>query len=401
MWRGSTDVTDEERIVYYDRSRYITGAGIAVLLAIIAAKVFGWPPTSTTYVQKEEADIIVIDPTSDGAAWRDARGNVVNRIAHAFGQTTVSGTLVGDGATGNISIIPVGRDTNNTNVISVLSYQELANLRDSLYGSSVAPRAIDTYEQLLSGDAPSLWKFLVQSQLGSPDSLASASSATCESVAMGEISNRKRNSPKFATVMEDVTSNGIDSQKLSASLCTQIVKVAQGVHSADRIMAGKLRACKESEAGAKVPCSDILGATRVIDTLMSDFARIDGSESEGVKIQMNVCTLFASDMMHYNNEGPLLPRVWDKDSDNGEEASAEGQKSAYRYAGSDGFHRPSGGSEIYMPYLGNLTYNKQRTVHEINELKFYWESFFSNAGMQPMQGSTSYACSGNEPHVTR
>lgn len=402
MWRKSSNGTDEEHSVY-DRNRYLTGAAIAAIIAFLAYFFMNGDKIPT--VQKEEADIIVIDPTADGAAWRDARANVIDRIAHAFGQTTVSGTIVGSGATGNITIVPVGRDTNNSDSISVLSYQDLANLRTLLYGNSVAPRAIDTYDQLLSGDSPSLWKYLVENQISNPSALSSVSSSNCKSLALGEIQNRKSNpdsSQKFSSVMDDIASNGIDASELAESMCNQITKVSQSIGKADQIMAGKLHSCQEVENGERVACSDILGATRVINTLMTDFAKsIDKSLSGTTPIQLNACTIYASDMMHYDNEGPLQIRKWDSDSDNGEEAAMQGQTASIRYLGSSGYPLLSGGSEVYMPYLGNLTYRKKRTIHELNELKFFWESFFKQAGSEPIQGSTRFACTGNEAHITR
>ena len=112
----------------YDRSRYYTAAAIAVIAALIGWFMIKGP--GEVKVLKEEADIIVIDRTSDGAAWRDARANVLSRVEHAFGQTFVSGTQIGDGATGFVTILPISADTNNTDVISVLDYDSLSKIRD-------------------------------------------------------------------------------------------------------------------------------------------------------------------------------------------------------------------------------------------------------------------------------
>jgi len=381
----------------YERQRYLAGALIAAVIAIFAYILL--QPHKTNVI-KEEADIVVIDPTSMDTAWRDARLNIMNRIGHAFGQTEVAGTIVGNGATGNVTIIPVGSNTNNTDVIKVLNYTGLSSLRDSLYGNSVAPRAIDIYNQVLSGDSPSLWKYLVDSQLGSSTALSKASRSSCESAASNEIENRAKNSPSFEAVISDITSNGIQPRQLASNLCEQIVGTAKGIVLSDAIMAGTAKPCTETEGGKALGCSDILGATRVVSTLLSDLQRIDQSGTGKAKIEINACTLYASDMMHYNKQGPLTPNLWDLQSDEGDEAYQFGQKASEQYVGMNGYPQLSGGSEVYMPYLGLTTFNKNRSIHDVNEMKFYWTGFFETAQVQIAQGSSSVACSGLEPHVS-
>ena len=173
------------------------------------------------------------------------------------------------------------------------------------------------------------------------------------------------------------------------------MKISQGIYKADQYIAGKLGSkCDEGQVG----CSDILGATRVLDTQLSDIQRKDGSIQEGATVEFNVCTIFASDMMHYDIDGPLTPRKWDGDVDNGSEAASLGRDASFKYLGSDGLPQLTGGTEVYMPYLGNLTYNKKRSIHEVNEMKFFWEAFFQQASTEVSQGSTGLACSGHEPH---
>lgn len=352
----------------------------------------------TPATTKEEADIIVIDPTSDGAAWRDARENVMNRVINAFGESEVEGKIVGSGATGNVTIVPVGADTNITDVIRVLDYENLSGLRNSLYEGMVFPRALDIYNEILSGDKPSIWKYIAETQLGTASALKSFSKMNCQTSTMSEIDRRVSDSKKLPSALENALSNGFPQEKLVDSLCSQADQVAKGISAADKTMEGKARACMESESGNGLGCSDILSATKVVSILLSDLARIDKAESASGRKTFNACTLYASDMMHYDNEGPLLIRAWDRDSTSGEVAKSNGQASSINYLGRNGYPILSGGTEVYMPYLGKTTFNKKRGIHELNELQFFWTAFFEESGAEIRDGSSKVACSGLEPH---
>jgi len=392
----------------YDRERTITFVAVAAVLA--ALLYYFWPvgdctegPTAcgVTHVIKEEADIVVIDPTSDASAWIDARANILDRISHAFGQKEVEGTLVGDGSTGNITLIPIGSSTSNSDSISVLDYQNLTSLRDKLYGSSVSVRAKDIYDQVLSGDANSLWNYLVEGQLRDSTALQNFELDSCETIANNEIQYRIADNQKFSTVISDIGSNGITTSDLTKSLCAQISDATKAILTADEIMSGKSKYCRESIDG-KMPCSDVHGATKVIKTIINDLSKIDKSRVGDASIQLNVCTLFASDMWHYDTDGPLKIRDWDRNSistDQAPDATSKGTDAADKYLGIDGYPVLSGGSEVYMPYLGDQKYNNKLPIHDVNELQAYWTAFFDKSNVQINQGSSKYACTGKEAHI--
>ena len=347
------------------------------------------------HIQKEEADIIVVDPTTGQQAWTDTRSGLIHRVQNAFGSKWVGDKEVGSGATGNVSVIIVGSDTNITSSLDILTYTDLINFRDSLYGDQVGPRAKDIYTQLLNGTSDSLWKRLVTRFIKN-QSVSKFDLDACTSQASVDIAE-KQGTTVFKSVLKNISQGGTTSDTLGTEMCQTISNVASQMVEIDRRVNTPHATCNEDTSKNPKGCSDILGAAEVIADKLHDSEGLDKRDlGNETTLELNACVLYASDMAHYDNDGPTLFGEWDLDNNTGTEAIQQGKDEAQSRI-PDGYPNFSGGSEVYAPYLGHLTDNHPRSKQELREMKFYWSSFFKETGANLKPG-TRNLCIGNELH---
>ena len=338
---------------------------------------------------QQEADIVVVDRTTDKSAWKEARIAVASRVQRAFGEFTVAGHVIGEGNPGSVIVLPIGANTNITQKISVLDSSNLTDLRKGIIGENQSSRAENIYTQILSGsNANSLWSHLVLKYIAGKS--GNLSSSVCESEASNYIKTQRGDGGEFSKAL-DYISEKMNESQLSISLCNEVVSISSNLHTIDSKMGSTSGSCNWKSGDT---CSDILGSTKTINIILNDLHRKEGVHGDTLT-NLNGCVLYASDMVQIGPDGPLPIKQWTT-----EEASQHGAADESKFIGNQ-FPELLAGKEVYMPYLGTTTPGvPPRPADDIEALNAYWKAFFESAGAEIRTGSASSACSGTEDRIS-
>jgi hypothetical protein len=160
-------------------------------------------------------------------------------------------------------------------------------------------------------------------------------------------------------------------------------------------------ACHDGKDATKDKCSDVPGATALLQAIVEEKSNWISSNEKGVKRSSIVCAYFGSDMItnsEDNNTEYLDIRAFVKAKtfpQGSEKAADFGAQGAYSILGN---YLPSKVKvRIYAPNIGdtqNLGANIGG-VEGMNFVKNYWTSYFAE-GFRAEMSSSAYGCEGNE-----
>lgn len=359
--------------------------------------IFGLSACGTTPPKTVEADVFVVDRSTNESVWNSAEEKMIKSVQNPWGTNIVQGEYVPAGefkVARSIHVIVVTDNTADRDPIEIMTDSGIEDVWSTFMSRNTnAVRAQELYGYFMA-ENNSFWADVVADEYLAISSLSLPfNSFACEKGLENALDASKYVEPLDA--LDSETRN--DASDVANTFCRFVGDVRNGFQELEIYKSQIATDCTDSDG-----CSDIPGAIStaldIFDDFESDELRsVALSDRIGYSKQYAGCIYFASDMISAassltQNYLQLNRLIRSPKLDDAEAMSDEAKDYLISSVPKLAFE-----INVYMPSIGHSKSNLMVTDTQQRYLEDYWTNFFDESGFNRVEtGSSSTACSGDE-----